>query len=563
MLTSAFSKYFVIISLLLLSIENSIAQTAYGYNGMVVSASEAASQVGIDVLKKGGNAIDAAVAVGFSLAVTYPSAGNLGGGGFMVVHLADGTNTTFDFREVAPSSLSDKLFLDNEGKVVPERSIKTVLGTGVPGTVKGLLTALKKYGTFNIKEILSPAINLAEDGFPLSFRHSESINYFNNEFNSHPSSKKIFTKNGEKYSFGDTLIQKDLAHTLKIISEKGEDGFYTGDIADKLVQFIDDNGGVISKEDLVNYTVLEKNPLSYEYKGYKIISMAPPSAGGIALIQAFKLFNKINFEKIKWNSSEYIYFLAEAFKYIYAYRNKYLGDPDFVKIPIDYLLSNDLIDKVYSDIMNNLKTYNEIKNEDYGISESHETTHYSVVDKMGNAVSVTYTINSSYGNKIVADGLGFLLNNEIDDFALSLDAVNQFGLTGSKANLIKSGKRMLSSMTPTIVLKNDKPYIILGSPGGSTIITSVIQVVSNIINYNMGIREAITVPRFHHQWLPDALVSEEYGISPETISALESKGLKIGNREVIGRVEGILFDEAKSIFTGLSDPRGFGKAIGY
>lgn len=563
MLTSAFSKYFVIIFLLLISLENSIAQTAYGYNGMVVSASEEASQVGIDILKKGGNAIDAAVAVGFSLAVTYPSAGNIGGGGFMVIHLADCTNTTLDFREVAPLNISEKLFLDYEGKIVPERSLNTLLGTGVPGTVKGLLTALEKYGTLDRKEILSPAIKLAEDGFPLSYRNAESINYFNKEFNSHSSSKKIFTKNGDKFLLGDILIQKDLANTLKKISELGSDGFYKSEIADKLVKIINDNGGVLSKEDLENYKVLEKNPISYDYKGYKLISMPPPSAGGIALVQAFKLFNKIDFEKVKWNSSDYTYFLAEAFKYIYAYRNKYLGDPDFVKIPIDYLLSEELTEKIYSDITNNRRTYNEIKNEDKGNTESLETTHYSIVDKMGNAVSVTYTINSSYGNKIVAKGLGFLLNNEIDDFALSIKAVNQFGLTGSKANLIKPGKRMLSSMTPTIVLKNAKPYIVIGSPGGSTIITSVIQVVSNILNYNMGIRDAITVSRFHHQWLPDALVYEEYGLSPETINALEAKGLVIGNKAILGRVEGILFDDEKNIFTGLSDPRGFGKAIGY
>lgn len=563
MLTSAFSKYFVIIFLLLISLENSIAQTAYGYNGMVVSASEEASQVGIDILKKGGNAIDAAVAVGFSLAVTYPSAGNIGGGGFMVIHLADCTNTTLDFREVAPSNISEKLFLDDEDKVVPERSLNTLLGTGVPGTVKGLLTALEKYGTLDRKEILSPAIKLAEDGFPLSYRNAESINYFNKEFNSHSSSKKIFTKNGDKFLLGDILIQKDLANTLRKISELGSDGFYKSEIADKLVKIINDNGGVLSKEDLENYKVLEKNPISYDYKGYKLISMPPPSAGGIALVQAFKLFNKIDFEKVKWNSSDYTYFLAEAFKYIYAYRNKYLGDPDFVKIPIDYLLSEELTEKIYSDITNNRRTYNEIKNEDKGNTESLETTHYSIVDKMGNAVSVTYTINSSYGNKIVAEGLGFLLNNEIDDFALSIKAVNQFGLTGSKANLIKPGKRMLSSMTPTIVLKNAKPYIVIGSPGGSTIITSVIQVVSNILNYNMGIRDAITVSRFHHQWLPDALVYEEYGLSPETINALEAKGLVIGNKAILGRVEGILFDDEKNIFTGLSDPRGFGKAIGY
>jgi len=503
------------------------------------------------------------VAVGFSLAVTYPSAGNIGGGGFMVIHLADGTNTTLDFREVSPANISDNLFLDEEGKVVSERSIKTLLGTGIPGTVKGLLTALEKYGSFDRKEVIDPAIKLAEEGFSLSFRHSESINYFNNEFNSHPSSKKIFTKNGDKFLLSDNLIQKDLANTLRIISELGSDGFYKGEIADKLVKFINDNGGVISKDDLRNYKVLEKDPISYDYKGYEIVSMPPPSAGGIALIQAFKLLNKIDFDKVKWNSSDYTYFLAEAFKYIYAYRNKYLGDPDFVKIPIDYLLSDELIEKIYSDITNNRRTYNEIKNEEIGKSESLETTHYSVVDKMGNAVSVTYTINSSYGNKIVAEGLGFLLNNEIDDFALSLDAVNQFGLTGSKANLIKPGKRMLSSMSPTIVLKNNYPLIIIGSPGGSTIITSVIQVLSNIINYNMGIREAITVPRFHHQWLPDALVYEEYGLSPETINALDAKGLVIGNRAILGRVECILFDEEKNIFTGLSDPRGFGKAIGY
>ncbi|MFA7288411.1 MAG: gamma-glutamyltransferase [Melioribacteraceae bacterium] len=563
MLRSVFSKYLVTLILLLIFFENSVAQTAYGYNGMVVTASEEASQVGIDILKKGGNAIDAAVAVGFSLAVTYPSAGNIGGGGFMVIHLADGTNTTLDFREVAPSTISENLFKDTLGKVVPERSLKTLLGTGVPGTVNGLLTALEKYGTFNRKSILAPAIKLAQFGFSLSYRNAESINYFNKEFNSFSSSKKLFTKNGNKFLLGDKLIQKDLANTLKVISDLGIDGFYKGDVADKLVKFVDDNGGVISKKDLENYKVVERETVSYNYKGYNIISMPPPSAGGIALIQAFKLFNKINFDSLKWNSSEYINFVTEAFKYIYANRNKYLGDPDFVNLPIDYLLSDEVTEKLYFDITNNKKSYNEIINEAKDIQESKETTHYSIVDGMGNAVSVTYTLNSSYGNKIVADGLGFLLNNEIDDFALSLDAVNQFGLPGSKPNLIKPGKRMLSSMTPTIVLKNNKPYLVIGSPGGSTIMTSVIQVISNILNYKMGIRDAITVPRFHHQWLPDEIVYEEYGLSPETIKAIESKGIIIGNREVLGRVEGILFDEGKNIFTGLSDPRGFGKAIGY
>ncbi|MCK9280322.1 MAG: gamma-glutamyltransferase [Melioribacteraceae bacterium] len=563
MLRSVFSKYSLVLLLLLISSNQIKAQVAYGYNGIVVSASEEASQVGIDILKKGGNAIDAAVAIGFSLAVTYPSAGNIGGGGFMIIHLADGRNTTLDFREIAPSNLSEKLFQDDEGEIVPGRSLKTVLGTGVPGTVKGLLAALEKYGTYDREEILSSAIELAKNGFPLSYRNAESINYFNNEFNSFPSSKKLFTKNGDKFLLGDTLIQIDLANTLKIISEFGIDGFYKGEVANKLVKFINDNGGIISKEDLENYKVLEKTPITHDYKGFEIISMPPPSAGGIALVQAFKLFNKINFDSVKWNSSEYIYFVTEAFKYIYAYRNKYLGDPDFVNPQIEYLLSDEVTEKVFSDITNNRSTYNEIINGDNGIIESKETTHYSVVDGMGNAVSVTYTINSSYGNKIVAEGLGFLLNNEIDDFALSETEINQFGLPGSKANIIKPGKRMLSSMTPTIVLKNNKPYIVIGSPGGSTIITSVIQVISNILNYNMGIKDAITVPRFHHQWLPDELVFEEFGFSPETINRLKARGLVIGGREGLGRVEGILFNESKNIYTGLSDPRGFGKAIGY
>lgn len=533
-------------------------------NGMVVSASTLASKVGIQILKKGGNAVDAAVAVGFALAVTYPSAGNIGGGGFMVIHLKDGRNVTIDYREKAPRNSTSEMYYNEKGNVDAEKIQKGVLSAGVPGSVAGLIYALEKYGTMKLEDVIQPAINLAEDGFPLEYRLAQSIQSSLGDFKKYESSMKIFSQNGLPYLEGDIFKQYDLASTLKQIKEKGKDGFYKGKVAELIVEQCKKLGGIISNDDLENYQPVERQPILGSYKGYEIVSMGPPSAGGIGLIQLLNILENFRFTKNEWGSSKYIHTLVEAMKFVFADRSVHLGDEDFYPVPKEWLISKNYARELFSKIFDSaIPSEKIIPGSPKLYKESKETTHYSIYDGMGNAVSTTTTINSSYGSKLVVDGAGFLLNNEMDDFSVKPGVANQFGLIGSHANSIEARKRMLSSMTPTIILKDGNPYLIVGSPGGSTILTVVLQVILNCLEFNMDLQEAINQPRIHHQWLPDKIDYEEFGMTLDVKNNLIDKGHKIGEMKVLGRVEGILIDKEKNIIYGATDSRGYGSAEGY
>lgn len=540
-------------------------------NGMVVSTSSYASNVGVDILKKGGNAVDAAVAVGFTLAVTYPTAGNLGGGGFMVIHLANGKNTTIDFREKAPLSAFEEMFLNEEGEFVPELSQQGTTSAGVPGSVAGLIYALENYGTLPLAEVIQPAIELAKNGWIIEKR--DSIYFADNLelFLKYPSSKKIFTKNGEPYTAGDLFIQDDLAWTLEQIKENGKDGFYKGKVAELLIEQVKSLGGYITLEDLEKYLPVEREPVIGTYRGYEVISMPPPSSGGIALIEMLNILENYNLSDEDWGSAVYLHHIIEAMKYVYADRTYHLGDADYYPVPTDELTSKKYAKTIFDRIEKNKNKAvpsSEIKSlEVEQAYESTETTHYSVYDSFGNAVSVTTTINSAFGSGIVVDGAGFLLNNEMDDFSGKAGVMNQFGLLGTEANSIQSEKRMLSSMTPTIILKDNEPYIIIGSPGGSTIITTVLQVVLNCIDFEMNIREAIEAPRIHHQWMPDSIFYEQKALTSQLRQELTRMGYHFSDEGAdtrwLGMAEGIMIDNNKRIIYGTADLRGGGLAIGY
>jgi gamma-glutamyltranspeptidase / glutathione hydrolase len=531
--------------------------------GMVVSASSLASKVGLQILKKGGNAVDAAVAVGFALSVTYPVAGNLGGGGFMVIHTADGKTYSIDYREKAPMKAFRDMFLDADGNYVEESSTEGINSSGVPGSVAGMLYALEKYGTMKLSEVIQPAINLAEDGFPLDYHTAASFNSNYDAFARYPSSKRIFTKEDGSFKPGYIFKQSDLAGTLKRILSDGKKGFYEGQTADMIVRQFRDMGGLVTEEDLKSYEPVERTPLTGYYRGYKVISMGPPSSGGTALLQLLNIMENKQFSKDEWGSSSYIHYLAEAMKFVYADRAKYLGDPDFTEVPLEKLLSKEYARELFELIKDYSIPSDSILSGGLLLSESTETTHYSVYDANGNSVSVTTTLNSGYGSNIVVDGAGFLLNNEMDDFSIKAGVPNQFGLLGSEANSVQPGKRMLSSMTPTIILKEDKPLLILGSPGGSTIITVVLQVIMNIIDFEMNLSQAIRANRIHHQWFPDQIDYEKLGLTLDVRNNLREMGYQIGNERSLGLVEGILIDSVNNIIYGVSDPRGNGSAEGY
>lgn len=563
-----FKKTFLIFSFLFfvsaISVQAIAPDPVRSKNGVVVSASNLASKVGLQILKKGGNAVDAAVAVGFALAVTYPSAGNLGGGGFMVIHLNDGKNITIDYREKAPLKSSSNIYFDDKGNIAPDKIQEGVLSAGVPGSVAGLIYALEKYGTMKLADVIQPAINLAEFGFPLEYRLAQSFKDYLDYFKKYESSLKIFSKNGLPYLEGEIFKQPDLAFTLKQIQEKGRDGFYKGKVADLITQQCQKLGGIISKEDLENYQPIERQPILGNYKGYEIVSMGPPSAGGIGLVQMLNVLENFSFNKNEWGSSKYIHTLVETMKYAYADRSAHLGDEDFYPVPKGWLISKQYSKEIFGKISGEATPSEKIFAGNPKLyKESEQTTHYSVYDGHGNAVSTTTTINSSYGSKVVVDGAGFLLNNEMDDFSVKPGFANQFGLIGSTANSIEPGKRMLSSMTPTIILKDGFPYLIVGSPGGSTIPTVVLQVILNCLDFNMDIQEAINQPRFHHQWLPDQIDYEEFGMTLDVKDNLVKRGHKMGELKSLGRVEGILIDKKNNIIFGATDARGFGSAEGY
>ena len=535
------------------------------YNGMVSSAHPIASKIGLDVLKSGGNAFDAAIAVHFTLAVVYPQAGNLGGGGFVVYRLDDGEHGSLDFREKAPIMASRDMYLKESGGDLIVNNNKSRLGhlaSGVPGSVDGMVKLYEKFATKNWDDLINPAINLAENGFKVTKKQSSGLNNVKSSLEKVNDKLIPFLKDSE-WKEGDILIQKDLSKTLKRIKNKKGDGFYFGETADLIVAEINSGNGIITHEDLENYSSIWRDPIVGYFKDHKIISMGPPSSGGIALLQMLHGAEQLKTNELVHNSVEYINVLSEIESRVYADRASYLGDADFYDVPMDFLLNENYLSNRYKNIKENIKTTSsDIKSGEIYINESEETTHYSIVDKLGNAVSVTTTINSSFGSKVVVDGAGFLLNNEMDDFSIKPGFPNMFGLIGGEANAIEPNKRMLSSMTPTIVEKDKKLFMVLGTPGGSTIITSVFQTILNVIDHKMGMQEAVDAKKFHHQWLPDVIVIEKNSISKESLEKIKKLGHKIMERGSIGRMDCILVNKDNSLEGG-ADKRGDNTALGY
>lgn len=535
----------------------------YQRKGMVVAQEPLAADVGVAVLKSGGNAVDAAVAVGFALAVTHPFAGNIGGGGFMLIRLANGRTTFIDFREKAPGKATHDMYLGASGNVTPD-SLVGWRAVGVPGTVRGLELALKKYGTKPWSEVLQPAIHLASSGFPISYSQMRSFHYAADLLSQFPDSKRIFLKDGTFYDWNENLQQPELARTLERIAQNGAREFYEGETARILASQMEKNGGLITMEDLREYQAVERKPLEGDYKGYHILTSPPPSSGGVGILQILAMLDGTGYEKSKAGSATAYHYLAEAMRRFYADRNQYLGDPDFVKDPITALLDSAYIKARRQSIDPALATPSDQINPGLsaGVAEGSETTHYSVADEHGNVVAVTYTLNAGYGSGVTVPGAGFLLNDEMDDFAAKPGSPNLFGLVQGEANSIAPNRRPLSSMVPTIVLKDGKPFMVLGAPGGSRIITAVVQVMLNVIDFGMNIQDAIDFPRVHHQFKPDRLDIER-GISPDTIVLLKKAGYNIEEAKpvVIARVEAILL--ADGWLQGGHDERGSGKAVGY
>jgi gamma-glutamyltranspeptidase / glutathione hydrolase len=530
-------------------------------HGMVVAMEAIAADVGVSVLQKGGNAVDAAVAVGFALAVTHPFAGNIGGGGYMLVRMADGRTTFIDFRERAPEKSSRDMYLDAKGDLTKD-SIEGWRSSGVPGTVRGFEIAVKKYGRRTWTDSLAPAIELASKGFAVSYPLSEGLK--GRSLAGDPESKRIFQRDSKFFDVGDTITQPDLARTLQRISTNGPNEFYEGETAKRFADEMAKHGGLISQADLKNYRALERTPLQGSYKGYTVITAPPSSSGGIALLEMLGILEGTGYEKGGSGSASAIHYEAEAMRRAYADRNEYGGDPDFVKVPIAGLLDPAYLAKRRATIDPERATpSSDVRPGQPAGTEKMETTHYSVVDSEGNAVAVTYTLNGGYGNGITVPGLGFLLNNEMDDFSAKPGTANMFGLVQGEANAIAPGKRPLSSMTPTMLLKDGKLFMTIGAPGGSRISTAVMQVILNVIDFGMNIQDAIDAPRVHHQWQPDRL-SLERGISPDTVAILKSRGYDVDYAPgvVLAQTAGIVSDGGW--LQGGSDGRSAaGKAVGY
>lgn len=504
----------------------SIFHAVKAQRGIVAAQDRYAAEVGRDILAKGGNVVDAAVATGFALAVTHPQAGNIGGGGFMMIKLADRDDViAIDYREMAPSGASRDMFLNDAGDVDNMRARFSHLSSGVPGSVMGLTMALEKYGTMPLKDVMAPAIRLAEKGYPVTDALADSLAEYRERFERDPSSKAYFLKNeNAPYKRGDLFVQKDLAKTLKAVRDRGAAGFYEGETADLIVAEMQKNGGLITHEDLKAYRAVERKAVSGEFRGYEIVSMPPPSSGGVHLIEMLNVLKGYDLKSMEHNSADYLGVLVEAMRRAYADRSEYLGDPDFVSVPVAQLTDMAYADKLRGQIKVGRATKSEDVKPGLGpLPESEETTHYSVMDAAGNAVAVTTTLNFTFGNSYSVDGAGFLLNNEMDDFSAKAGSPNGFGLLGARANEIEPGKRPLSSMTPTIVIKDGKAVFATGTPGGSTIITIVLQNVLNMIEFGMNPMQANAAPKIHHQWQPDRIMSEP-GIPADTIRIMEQRG---------------------------------------
>ena len=540
------------------------AQPINATHGMVVAQEKLATQIGRDVLARGGNAVDAAVATGFAMAVTYPRAGNIGGGGFMLIHLADGNDIAIDYRETAPRAATRTMFLGADGKPDPAKSRDTALGIGVPGTVAGLTLALEKYGSgkFTLAQLLQPAIELARDGFVVTDDGADTLPHWHKRLARWPTSLKIFSRaDGSSLREGDRLIQKDLATTLEAIAAQGPRGFYEGAVANKLAAGIQAAGGIITSDDLKQYQAVLRQPMRGNYRGYDIVSMPLPSSGGVVLLETLNILEGFPMHDLKQGSVPSLHLLIEAMKRAYADRARFLGDPAFVDAPVARLISKDYAARQRASIDTERATpWSDM----LPLKPPHEgdnTTHFSVVDSAGNAVSNTYTLNFSYGVGLVAEGTGVLLNNELDDFTAAPGASNAYGLVGFEANLPGPGKRPLSSMSPTIVLKDDKPVLVTGSPGGSRIISTVLQVIVNVLDYDMNVAAAVTAPRLHHQWLPDE-VRVERGFSDEVLAGLKAKGHRI--LTPMGQTSANSIAVTKDAVQGGPDPRTRGaEAAGY
>lgn len=542
-------------------------------NGMVVTAQHLATRVGVDVLKDGGNAVDAAVAVGYALAVVYPAAGNLGGGGFMTVQLADGRKTFLDFREKAPLAATADMYLDKQGNVIPEASSRGHLAVGVPGTVSGMELARSKYGTFKREDLIAPAIKLAEDGFVLEQGDVDLLSTATDVFKADMAdSGSIFLHQGEAMQVGQRLVQKDLGKTLREISSKGSDGFYKGWVAKALVDSSQAGKGIITQADLDKYKTRELAPIECDYRGYHVVSAPPPSSGGVVICQILNILEGYPMKDLGFRSAQAMHYQIEAMRHAYVDRNSYLGDPDFVKNPIDHLLNREYAAKLRAAIdPQKAGISNEIKP---GVAphEGNNTTHYSIVDKWGNAVSVTYTLNDWFGAGVMASKTGVILNDEMDDFTVKVGVPNMYGLVQGEANAIAPGKTPLSSMSPTIVTKDGKTVMVVGTPGGSRIITATLLTMLNVIDYGMNIQEAVDAPRFHQQWQPEETNLDTFAVSPDTLKILESWGHKFAAPQPLNHVAAILVGApalggepvGKNRFYGANDPRrNTGLSLGY
>lgn len=510
-------------------------------NGMVVTSQYLASQVGTDILKMGGNAVDAAVAVGYAQAVVNPCCGNIGGGGFMTIHLADGTDTFINFRETAPAAASADMYLDKEGKVTKDASLYGYLAAGVPGTVLGMDSAQQKYGKLTRQQVMAPAIKLAREGFILTRADTDILDTTVKRFRQDPESARIFLRqNGEALQPGDRLIQADLAETLTAISEKGPDAFYQGKIPQAVEAAAKKGGGILTAADFANYKITETAPITCSYRGYKFVSSPPPSSGGVTLCETLNVLEGYDLKSMGFNSAAYIHTLTEAMRHAYMDRNTFLGDPEFVKNPIDRLLSKSYAADILKQIVANKATPSVEVQPGMQPHEKPETTHYSIVDHEGNAVSTTYTVNGRFGAVVIAPGTGFFLNDEMDDFTVKVGEQNMYGLVQGATNSIAPGKRPLSSMSPTLVTKDGKTFMVLGSPGGSRIITITLQTALNVIDHGMAPQEAVDAPRIHHQWLPDEVYYEQRGVSADSLNLLKTMGYKMVEQNPWGAAELIL-----------------------
>jgi len=530
------------------------------YTPTVVSARKDASDIGVEIMKKGGNAFDAMIGVQLALSVSHPTAGNIAGGGFMVYKLKDGTDGTLDFRETAPVDSSEKMYQDENGNVIPGLSSIGGLAVGVPGTVSAIFEIHKKFGSLPIEELFQPSIELAEKGYLVTKYLEDELNEKRDDFIKLNGKNSLYSK---EYKSGDTIFNKMYANTLREIMNKGADGFYKGKVAEDMIETISQSGGIMTMEDLSEYQSVWRDPVRFKYKGYDIISMSFPSSGGVILGQMMKAIENFDLSKIKHNSPEYVQLLTEIERRAFADRSDLMGDPDFMRLPVYEFMDKEYVESRMKNFSWDQATpSSEIKPGEIIFNESYETTHFSIVDKEGNAVSVTTTLNNSFGSKVYVENSGFFLNNEMDDFSSKPGYPNFFGVIGSEANSIQPKKRMLSAMTPTIVLKNNKPHLILGSPGGPSIITSVFQTILNVVEYNMDVNKAVSSPRFHHQWYPDLIVMENEAYSDQLNSILSKKNylivklpieeetLGVYKRSDIGAVDAILINENGEVFGG-------------